>query len=220
MPPATLAASTLDPLQRRFLDAFAAGPLRDAFYLTGGTALSAFYLHHRESEDLDFFSDDEVPLQDVQGFVRSVAGFSLESFTRHHSRRLFLLRAGERALKVEFTHYAFTGQFPRALVDIGFAIDTVEEILVNKVLAICDRREPKDEVDLWFLLQARVLPSLGEAIALAERKSSLRGLRYVLQQRLLAIHADLPSTTPPVGRERISADFRREVEALVRQSLV
>jgi len=25
------------------------------FYLTGGTALAAFYLHHRMSEDLDFF---------------------------------------------------------------------------------------------------------------------------------------------------------------------
>lgn len=28
----------------------------EAFYLTRGTALSAFYLHHRYSEDLDFFT--------------------------------------------------------------------------------------------------------------------------------------------------------------------
>ncbi|MEX0681616.1 MAG: nucleotidyl transferase AbiEii/AbiGii toxin family protein, partial [Balneolales bacterium] len=28
------------------------------FYLTGGTALSRFYLHHRFSEDLDFFADN------------------------------------------------------------------------------------------------------------------------------------------------------------------
>ncbi|MDD4310358.1 MAG: nucleotidyl transferase AbiEii/AbiGii toxin family protein, partial [Candidatus Cloacimonetes bacterium] len=27
----------------------------DGFYLTGGTALDRFYLHHRYSEDLDFF---------------------------------------------------------------------------------------------------------------------------------------------------------------------
>lgn len=26
-------------------------------YLSGGTALSSWYLHHRESYDLDFFSD-------------------------------------------------------------------------------------------------------------------------------------------------------------------
>jgi len=28
----------------------------DRFYLTGGTALSSWYLHHRQSYDLDFFS--------------------------------------------------------------------------------------------------------------------------------------------------------------------
>ncbi|MBI5729257.1 MAG: nucleotidyl transferase AbiEii/AbiGii toxin family protein [Candidatus Magasanikbacteria bacterium] len=27
------------------------------FYLTGGTALAEYYLHHRYSEDLDFFSE-------------------------------------------------------------------------------------------------------------------------------------------------------------------
>ena len=31
----------------------------DNFYLTGGTALAEFYLHHRLSEDLDFFSENE-----------------------------------------------------------------------------------------------------------------------------------------------------------------
>jgi len=30
------------------------------FYLTGGTALSEYYLHHRISEDLDFFSEREI----------------------------------------------------------------------------------------------------------------------------------------------------------------
>ena len=30
------------------------------FYLTGGTALAEFYLHHRLSEDLDFFSEQNL----------------------------------------------------------------------------------------------------------------------------------------------------------------
>lgn len=29
------------------------------FYLTGGTALAEYYLRHRLSEDLDFFSEKE-----------------------------------------------------------------------------------------------------------------------------------------------------------------
>jgi len=31
-------------------------PDKEAFYLTGGTALSAFFLKHRKSHDLDFFT--------------------------------------------------------------------------------------------------------------------------------------------------------------------
>lgn len=34
--------------------------ITDNFYLTGGTALSEFYLQHRLSEDLDFFSEQEL----------------------------------------------------------------------------------------------------------------------------------------------------------------
>ena len=30
--------------------------LGESFFLTGGTALSAFFLEHRYSEDLDFFT--------------------------------------------------------------------------------------------------------------------------------------------------------------------
>ena len=39
---------------------FAAWSHASVFYLTGGTALSAFYLHHRLSEDLDFFTESDV----------------------------------------------------------------------------------------------------------------------------------------------------------------
>ena len=35
------------------------------FYLTGGTALAEFYLHHRYSEDLDFFSENEVDARGI-----------------------------------------------------------------------------------------------------------------------------------------------------------
>lgn len=43
----------------------------DHFFLTGGTALSVFYLHHRASEDLYFFSVDEVELSDLSFSVRT-----------------------------------------------------------------------------------------------------------------------------------------------------
>ena len=46
----------LHPHQIRILKLFFATPFSKTFFLTGGTALSAFYLKHRESQDLDFFS--------------------------------------------------------------------------------------------------------------------------------------------------------------------
>lgn len=46
----------LTPAQRTFLDHLIGSEFADTFYLSGGTALSAFHLHHRDSEDLDLFS--------------------------------------------------------------------------------------------------------------------------------------------------------------------
>ena len=44
-------------LQDRFLALFFTNAVADSFYLTGGTALARFYFHHRESIDLDLFTN-------------------------------------------------------------------------------------------------------------------------------------------------------------------
>ena len=49
--------NVLTPLQQQVLVALFDNGLADrGYYLTGGTALSAFYLQHRYSDDLDFFT--------------------------------------------------------------------------------------------------------------------------------------------------------------------
>lgn len=48
---------TLTPTQKNILDIIADEPyFPHTFYMTGGTALSSFYYHHRESEDIDLFT--------------------------------------------------------------------------------------------------------------------------------------------------------------------
>ncbi len=47
--------NTLYPLQDKILEIFRKLPV--SFYLTGGTVLSRVYLHHRYSDDLDFFTN-------------------------------------------------------------------------------------------------------------------------------------------------------------------
>ncbi|HEU4884465.1 MAG TPA: nucleotidyl transferase AbiEii/AbiGii toxin family protein [Longimicrobium sp.] len=51
--------------------------------LDGGTGLAAYYLHHRESEDLDFFSDPGLNAPAFGEAVRDAAaaeGVRLDSF--------------------------------------------------------------------------------------------------------------------------------------------
>jgi predicted nucleotidyltransferase component of viral defense system len=55
--------------QKSLLRSFSGSDLRFPFYLTGGTCLSAFYLSHRLSEDLDFFSEEEIGIEPVLGFI-------------------------------------------------------------------------------------------------------------------------------------------------------
>ncbi len=52
----------LTPAQLIFLKEFIQSDLKHPFRLTGGTALSAFYMEHRFSEDLDFFSREKISL--------------------------------------------------------------------------------------------------------------------------------------------------------------
>ena len=51
----------LTPIQRSFISEFASLPDQEQFYLAGGTALAEYYLGHRLSFDLDFFTA-EAPL--------------------------------------------------------------------------------------------------------------------------------------------------------------
>ncbi len=59
-------------IQDQFLAQFFASVVADGFYLTGGTALARFYFHHRESIDLDLFTNE--PDADFDAVNRAVLG--------------------------------------------------------------------------------------------------------------------------------------------------
>ena len=51
--------------QQQIIAAISKSQLQDHFYFTGGTALAVFYLHHRYSLDLDFFTADPIAVSRV-----------------------------------------------------------------------------------------------------------------------------------------------------------
>ena len=81
------------------------------FYFTGGTALSAFYLEHRFSQDLDLFTDTEKnmpPIEFLTGLMGKLPSLNDIRYERLFDRRIFVatFKDGD-ALKVEFTTYPF-----------------------------------------------------------------------------------------------------------------
>ncbi|MBI4714038.1 nucleotidyl transferase AbiEii/AbiGii toxin family protein [Candidatus Uhrbacteria bacterium] len=146
--------------QRIVLELFANEvSLRNVFYLSGGTALSEFYLQHRDSEDLDFFTDEAVDTILVQKFIQKITkhfGIQSARIEHIHDRRLFFLNINENELKIEFTSYPFL-QLEKHIKQKGIFVDSLRDITANKLAALIDRFEPKDFVDLYFILQNRSL---------------------------------------------------------------
>jgi hypothetical protein len=68
-----LASAWLTPLQASFLERLFATEAGQRFYLTGGTALAAFRLHHRVSVDLDLFTLDDLALREADVLIPQLA---------------------------------------------------------------------------------------------------------------------------------------------------
>lgn len=129
--------------------------LTSSFYFTGGTALSSFYLSHRYSDDLDFFSqekfDNQVLLTLMEGWGRRY-GFSFKSRFVEVVYIFNLVFKNKTQLRVDFSYYPYK-RLEKGLVADNLEIDSLLDIAVNKMLTISQRTEIKDFVDLYFLLQ-------------------------------------------------------------------
>jgi hypothetical protein len=86
--------SLLTTQQKNFLDFFNGQPdLYENFYFSGATALSEYYTRHRVSEDLDFFSENEINVYDLNLFLTSrKKSFGAEKiqFVQSFNRNIFL----------------------------------------------------------------------------------------------------------------------------------
>lgn len=132
-----------------------------SFYLTGGTALAEFYLQHRYSDDLDFFtSNKDFPQFEVEKFAQIIKediGASDIIYRRLHDRRIFFFKKDKGELKVEFTYYPFA-QIGKGQDINGLQIDSLEDMSANKLMALFDRIEPKDFVDIYFIIEKANIP--------------------------------------------------------------
>lgn len=144
----------LSSTQLLFLKLFGKHPLSRKFYLTGGTALSEFYIPYRYSEDLDFFSLEEIQTDEIITFIKSLKnglGFKSFDFNTSFNRNLFFLKFPKKVLKLEFTYYPFA-QIDSSREESGVKIDSVLDIAVNKIFTIYQNPRSRDFIDLYIII--------------------------------------------------------------------
>ncbi len=152
-------------LQKGVLSVFSQFPDSQKFYLTGGTALSEFYLGHRLSYDLDFFSSDGdliPPFSEAMQSELEKRGFSIITVRRFQTFAEFKLSEKEEKTII---HLAYDSPFRFSQpVDsvFGVKVNNYTDIIVDKFLTFFGRAEPRDAVDLFFILKEEDLWKLLE----------------------------------------------------------
>lgn len=148
----------LTHLQKKILLHFSNLPDQEAFYLTGGTALSAFFLKHRRSNDVDFFTNLEQLIQPISqklGTSLKNEGFGVERLRGLHSFVELSVSSGDESTVIHFaSDSAFRFEQPASLEEIpGLKVDSLIDIATNKLLALFGRAELRDFVDIYFILK-------------------------------------------------------------------
>jgi predicted nucleotidyltransferase component of viral defense system len=162
----------LSDFQRSFLRLFSGLPDQEHFYLTGGTALAEYYLAHRLSYDLDLFTSEAGLIAPFSYRVEQAAqsaDMDITAVRRFASFVEFQVTQGKEQLKIDLaldSPYRFA---PAELGDAGVLVNGFTDIQADKTLAFFGRAEPRDAIDLYFLLQRT---SLEELAKLARQKDT------------------------------------------------
>lgn len=144
--------------QQLILHVLARSPLRTRLYWTGGTALAFFYLKHRQSYDVDLFSDTPLALNELLLLARDVAlALSEKEFEqkRIHDRFEFIF-SGKQETRLDCVWYNFPALKKRKEYE-GVLVDSFEDMVANKVMALSERREGKDVFDIYTLLKKKMI---------------------------------------------------------------
>lgn len=137
-------------------------PFFNEFYLSGGTGLS-FHLQHRISYDFDLFTDHLLP----RFFTRKIAQVLpiKQLIVDTDSEVTFL---DERGVKITFLYfpYARIGTLTKMH---GAVVDSLDDIVANKLHVIGRRSQIRDYVDIYTLL-TRTEYTIQKCVALAKQK--------------------------------------------------
>jgi Nucleotidyl transferase AbiEii toxin, Type IV TA system len=199
----------LTELQSEILRRFFAR--HEDYFLTGGAALVGFYLAHRETHDLDLFTEGQ-PLEGGERTLREIASeldLVIEPVRRAPTFQRFLLRRPDStdSLLVDLVRDD-APQIAEKRVVGGIRMDSAEEILVNKLCALLSRVEIRDLVDVMALQQSGLDPIAAVGIASGKDAGVTPSqLAWVLSSFPIPEGTDLPGKVAP----EVLRDFRDDL---------
>lgn len=161
------ARGLLTPIQQAFLRLFATLSDQEQFYLTGGTALAEYYLGHRLSYDLDFFTGMDELVQPVSFQLEKLAkkqSIDIQVVRRFSTYVEFMVSYQGERLKVDLALDSPFRFQPTLTCEPGFQVNNFTDLCVDKLLAYYGRAEPRDAVDLYFILQQKSTDELFEQV--------------------------------------------------------
>ena len=177
----------LTPLQSRVWRALAALPEADTFALAGGAAMITLGIVERDTTDLDLFATTPEHLDRLERVVDGALrdqGFDVERLRTGAALVRLQVSAPEGAVVVDlgYIHPRFaTVQTPDGRVA------SPQDLAADKLLALWNRSEPRDFVDVYALSQRF---SLDEMCRLAAEKDT--GFRRELLPYGLVLFDGLP----------------------------
>ena len=201
--PATVEPTTLELLKRLMHL-----PVLKPFALAGGTNL-ALQFGHRLSVDLDLFTDQSFPEEDL--FVELLPNFSAAIKTDEAKNTLSLFIEG---IKV----YLLAHRYPLLspfMEESGIRFWSIEDVIAMKLGAISSRRAKKDFWDLAELLNhfslVQMLQFFTDKYANSDPGYVIRSLTYFDDAEFQADPITLNGITWPEVKQRVLQAVRKLV---------
>lgn len=120
------------------------------FYLTGGTCLSRFYVEKRYSDDLDFFTNQSPRYSFAIKNIKKALNENFQLTVEVESKDFTRFKIDD-LLQVDFVNdISFRYKEP-VVSEEHYLIDTIENILSNKLTAVVGRDNPKDIFDIYLI---------------------------------------------------------------------
>lgn len=154
-----MAKTILTPLQKQVLSLLSHDQvIQTSFYLSGGTALAEYYLHHRLSDDLDFFTHleiiDTLWLAKLAKLIQVKTKAKKFDMQQSFNRNLLFFEYPDTILKTEFTSYPFE-QIETTSKHEGFSVDSLRDIATNKFFTIYQQPSTRHFIDLYCILNTK-----------------------------------------------------------------